>query len=88
MNTHEFTTTPSSLIALAGCAILAQEPVRLALPENWIRPRNFPLPIKKTDGAVKEYRPLAILEWVNDELAGVNAAAAARKRILETRTAP
>lgn len=80
---NEFTTEHAALVAMASTALLAQEPVRMTLPDDWIRPRNFPLPIKKTDGAVREYRPLAILEWVNDELSGANASAEARKRNAE-----
>ncbi len=80
---NEFTTEHAQLVSMSSCALLAQEPVRLALPADWQRPRNFPLPIKKTEGMVREYRPLAILEWVNDELSGANASAEARKRNAE-----
>ena len=80
---NEFTTEHAALVAMASTALLAQEPVRMTFPDDWTRPRNFPLPIKKTDGPVREYRPIAILEWVNDELSGANASAEARKRIAE-----
>ena len=76
-----FSTAPDTLVALASQALLAQQPVRLSLPPDWQRPRNFPLPINaRVAGPVREYRPLAVLDWVHDELAGVHASAAARER--------
>jgi len=77
----KFTTHPQTLVMLATHAILYQHPVRLVLNEGWTRPRNFPLPIKADKStANREYRPLAILEWVDGELSGENAAAEARER--------
>lgn len=68
-DTPEFTTDPKELALMACKALLRQQPVRMVLPEDWTRPDSFPLPIKADkDSPVREYRPLAVLEWVNDQL--------------------
>lgn len=76
-----FTTDLPTLVALAGAALLAQEPVRMVLLPDWTRPHNFPLPVKREPaGEPQSYRPLAILEWVNAELSGENKAQEMRVR--------
>lgn len=35
-------------------------------PEGW--PKGFPLPVKRVPGDTQSYRPLAVLEWVNEKL--------------------
>jgi len=77
---YPFTADHAELVSLASIALLAQQPVRMLLPDGWERPRNFPLPISACDSNAREYRPIAILEWVNDELSGANRASAARDR--------
>jgi hypothetical protein len=73
MNAAAFTTDPRELIRMASKALLAQHPVAMVLPAGWERPRGFPLPIKATPNSnVREYRPLAVLEWVNDQLSGAS----------------
>lgn len=62
------------LTNLAAQCILNQEPVVITNPPGWER-NGFPLPIKRNkaaaDGSVtQEYRPMAILEYVNDVLSG------------------
>ncbi len=65
----EFTTDPKELALMACKALLRQQPVRMVLPEDWTRPDSFPLPIKADkDSPVREYRPLAVLEWISDQL--------------------
>lgn len=88
-----FTTDPQQLVALASSALLSQTPVCMVLPADWTRPRDFPLPLKAVHGSpVREYRPMAVLNWVNDELSGEHAAAEMRERHrqrkLQTGTAP
>lgn len=69
MSCVQFTTDPELLAALACDALVRQVPVRLELPVDWERPRNFPLPILVVkDSRVRNYRPMAIFEWVNAEL--------------------
>lgn len=55
-------------------ALLAQQPVTVKHPPNWQRD-GFPLPTVRrkpaADGSVtQQYRPLAILEYVNEKLIG------------------
>lgn len=79
-----FTTDLQALAAMAINAMFNIEPVCMTLPDNWKRPHNFPLPIvvhKRTNN--REYRPLAVLEWINDELTGENRAAEAKARARE-----
>ena len=76
-----FTTDLPTLVALASAALLAQEPVRMVLPPDWVRPHNFPLPVKREPaGEPQSYRPLAISEWVDAELRGENKAQEMRVR--------
>lgn len=35
-------------------------------PGEW--PKGFPLPVKRVPGNIQSYRPLAVLEWVNEKL--------------------
>ncbi len=80
-DTPEFTTDPKELALMACKALLRQQPVRMVLPEDWTRPDSFPLPIKADkDSPVREYRPLAILEWVNDLMAAKATAERLRAR--------
>lgn len=56
-------------------SIMAQEPVLVAHAPGWQR-NGFPLPMKRVapDAAgfvIQEYRPLAILEYINDVVSGV-----------------
>lgn len=57
----------------AVVALLAQEPVTVVHAEGWER-KGFPLPIKRTQpdqGVItQDYRPLAILEYVDEMLSG------------------
>ena len=81
MTTPEFTTDPKELALMACKAMLRQQPVRMVLPEGWERPDSFPLPIKADkDSPVREYRPLAVLEWVNDLMAAKATAERLRAR--------
>lgn len=65
--------------------LLAQKPVIVAQGSNWKRPPGFPLPQQKTRGdAQQPYRPLAILEYVNDTLAGTIKADRLRDRHAES----
>ena len=62
----------TSLAHEATEALLAQKPVTVKHPPNWQRD-GFPLPMVRqkpaVDGSVtQQYRPLAILEYVNDKL--------------------
>lgn len=52
-------------------------------PAGWQRPRNWPLPIAATEPAAdgtltRSYRPIAVLEWINEQVQ--NEAAAERMR--------
>ncbi len=54
--------------------MLIQEPVSILHPAGWERD-GYPLPIKRMPAAengtvTQEYRPLAILEYVQDVLSG------------------
>lgn len=47
------------------------------------RPEGFPLPLKRVHGEgdiTQEYRPLAILEWIQDVVSGEVARRAAAKK--------
>lgn len=75
----------TEIVAVAGRALLAQQPVTVTHEAGWKR-SGFPLPIKKmapsSDGTTtQQYRPLALLEYVNGSLSGELASrqAAARK---------
>lgn len=63
----DFTTDPQALVPAAAAALLAREPLDVALPDTWERPENWPVPIKKvprgTPNRVQSYRPVAILEF-------------------------
>lgn len=64
-NYTKFTSDLQKLVKLARSAIEKQQPVCMTLPKDWSRPRNFPLPIKAhKDTRQREYRPEAVLEWV------------------------
>ena len=77
-----FAADAAPLAVLATSALLEQEPVRLLIPDGWKRPRNFPLPEKAfRDSQEREYRPMAILEWINDELRCEAASTATRERM-------
>lgn len=81
MSTPMFTAHPKELTLMACKCILSQQPVVMELPENWERPAGFPLPIKADKASpVREYRPLAILEWVNDTMAAHVQAARIKAR--------
>lgn len=72
-----------ALTELAAKALLEQTTVSVRHFKGWSR-EGFPLPIKRMkeaeDGSVtQEYRPLAILEYVNDVLSGVIAAKQAKE---------
>ena len=67
-------------------SLLAQQPLAITHPAGWVRD-GFPLPLKRMKpdaaGAVtQDYRPLAVLEHINDVLSG---AAAARRLKLTAR---
>lgn len=63
-----FTTDRGVLVYAAAEALLNRKPVQMELPEGWKRPRNFPLPlVAHKDSNLREYRPLAILEWVDEQ---------------------
>lgn len=54
--------------------LLQQQPMIVTHPQGWVRPEFWPLPIKReaprADGVVVQgYRPMAILEFVNETLA-------------------
>ncbi len=75
MTIPEFTTDPKELALMACKAMLRQQPVRMVLPQGWERPEGYPLPLKADkESPVREYRPLAILEWVYDQLRAGGAA--------------
>lgn len=62
------------LAKYATACMLIQEPVSIVHPAGWERD-GYPLPIKRMstaeDGTVtQEYRPLAILEYVQEVLSG------------------
>lgn len=85
------TTTPNphddGLLFLARTAtecLVSQKPVQMSHPPGWER-NGFPLPIKRQqpdqDGFVRqEYRPLAVLEYVNEVLSGEIASKKSRLR--------
>jgi len=65
-------------------ALLAQKPLTVHHPAGWER-NGFPLPIKRApaaaDGSVtQDYRPLAILEYVQEVLSGEITARRVRER--------
>ena len=72
----------------ALACMLDQKPVTIT--RHTSEPRNgFPLPIKKVDRATdgyitQQYRPLAILEYINDALSGELASRQAKRRNKET----
>lgn len=64
----------TDLVNQAAAALLARTNVTITHPPGWIRDR-FPLPIKRNKpdvfGSVtQDYRPMALLEYVNDKLNG------------------
>ncbi len=83
------------LIGLAECAtrsLLSQGVVRVVHPAGWERD-GFPLPIKRNkilnaDGSTtQDYRPLAILEYVDDVLSGALKARLQQQRLKEKKAA-
>ena len=70
----------------ALAALLDQTPLQLRHPAGWTRPAGWPVPIKRnkhpdSDGTTAQpYRPMAVLEFINDELSGANRARAASDR--------
>ena len=70
-------TDPAILAYLATTAVqhlLAQTSMEVSHAPGWQRPPNWPLPVKRgtpdAGGQTRQaYRPLAILEYVNDTLA-------------------
>ena len=66
MRPIRFTVEPAALVAVASAAMLARQPVAVALPADWERPESWPVPIRKvprgTPDRVQLYRPMAILE--------------------------
>lgn len=85
---HPFTTDLRQLAALAIDAMFRQDYVRMTLPADWKRPRNFELPVKAyKDTPNREWRPIAILIWINEELSGANHAAEMRERATGKRKA-
>jgi len=80
MNSEQLT----SLAGYATSCMLLQTPVEM-LHEDGKKPAGFPLPIKKmqpgTDGRLRqEYRPIAVLDYINEVLTGEIAARAALDR--------
>ena len=74
----------SELAKIATFHLLRQQPMEITHPADWQRD-GFPLPIKRNqpghDGTTKqEYRPMAVLEYVQEVLSGENAAKLARDR--------
>lgn len=68
----------------ATAALLAQTPVSVTHPAGWQRD-GFPLPMVRqkpgADGSVtQQYRPMAILEHINEVLSGEIAARRQKKR--------
>lgn len=64
----------TALVNQAAAALLARTTVTVTHPPGWVRD-GFPLPIKRQKADVfgsvtQDYRPLAILEYVNDKLNG------------------
>lgn len=64
---------PKLLGQMALDCILSRDPVTITHPPGWERSPGFPLPIKRMppsgDGSVTQtYRPIAILEYVDDVL--------------------
>lgn len=85
--TTEFTTDPLTLVSVAAEALLGRKFVRMALPPDWTRPHNFPLPVSRQPaGEPQSYRPLAILEWVDSELRGENKGRAMSERHAAAKT--
>ena len=69
--THAFTEDLPTLVDLASKALLNQQYVTLLLPPDWERPRGFPLPVKADRSCnIRNYRPIAIMEWVHAKLLG------------------
>lgn len=64
-----------NLARRAAEALLSQKPLAVAHEPGWLRD-GFPLPIKRNKTTnesgtiVQDYRPLAILEYVDDVLSG------------------
>lgn len=76
--------TTKNLALQAVHYLLMQRPMGITHQAGWKR-EGFPLPIKRmapdADGTTtQEYRPLAILEYVQDVLSGKIAARAMRDR--------
>ena len=47
MRPIRFTTDPAALVVAASAAMLARQPVAVALPADWERPECWPLPITR-----------------------------------------
>lgn len=76
--------TTTALAMQAAHYLLKQQPMPVTHAEGWKR-EGFPLPIKRmipdADGTItQEYRPMAILEYVQEVLSGEIAARQARDR--------
>lgn len=51
----------------AVSCIFARTTIVITHPSSdW--PKGFPLPVKRVPGDTQSYRPLAVLEWVNEKL--------------------
>lgn len=89
----DFTRNLEGVVELASERLLEQKLARIQLPPNWTRPEFFPLPhtklaIEHADGSVtREYRPLALLEYVHCVLEGQLKGEAIAKRHAERRAA-
>lgn len=87
----DFTRNLEAVAEWALEGLLAQQLVPIQLPPKWTRPDFFPLPhtklaIEHPDGSVtREYRPLALLEYVHEVLEGQIKGAAIAKRHAEKR---
>lgn len=77
MRPIRFTADPAALVAVACAAMLARQPVAVALPDGWERPESWPVPIRKvprgTPDRVQLYRPMAILEFAEHMLGAEQA---------------
>ena len=80
----------SRLASIAIAMLLVRKPVTVKFDLHYDRPKGWPLPIKKAaPGEPQDYRPLAILDFVEYQLdqrdrAGKAPAGAANPPILDT----
>lgn len=69
MNHVPFTTDHKTLIQMATEAIKGRTTVNMTLPEDWKRPRDFPLPnVAHKHTRQREYKPQYIIDWVKSEI--------------------